>query len=142
MQGMVFNLDYVDMKYFDFKIKMVFVDEFFYVIGVLGNNVWVVGDIVSKLRVGFMIIQKQVLFVVKNVELSLFQGKEFVFVKGLLVDIFVCVVGWGRGVGRMGLIRLFSFGVWLVKGRMLGMQLVDQYISGSIVQECGFRVGR
>ncbi|VBB73921.1 Putative NADH dehydrogenase [Podospora comata] len=131
-QGMVPNSDYVDTKHLDPKTKTVLVDEFLHVTGVPGNNVWAVGDIVSKPRAGFMITQKQASSVAKNVELSLLQGKEPVPAKGPPVDILACAVGRGRGVGRMGSIRLPSFGVWLAKGRTLGMQLVDQYISGSV----------
>ncbi|KAK4197270.1 hypothetical protein QBC40DRAFT_285775 [Triangularia verruculosa] len=131
-QGMVPNSEYVDAKHLDPKTKTVLVDEFLHVTSVPGNNVWAVGDIVSKPRAGFMITQKQAASVAKNVELSLLQNKPPVPAKGPPVDILACAVGRGRGVGRMGSIRLPSFGVWLAKGRTLGMQFVDQYISGAI----------
>ncbi|KAK4178182.1 putative NADH dehydrogenase [Triangularia setosa] len=131
-QGMVPNSDYINAKHLDSKTKTVLVDEFLHVTGVPGNTVWAVGDIVSKPRAGFMITQKQASSVAKNVELTLLQNKEPVPAKGPPVDILACAVGRGRGVGRMGPIRLPSFGVWLAKGRTLGMQFVDQYISGSI----------
>ncbi|KAK0704233.1 hypothetical protein B0T21DRAFT_299181 [Apiosordaria backusii] len=131
-QGMVPNSDYINAKHLDGKTKTVLVDEFLHVTGVPGSTVWAVGDIVSKPRAGFMITQKQAASVAKNVEAVLLQNKQPVPAKGPPVDILACAVGRGRGVGRMGSIRLPSFGVWLAKGRTLGMQMVDQYISGSV----------
>ncbi|KAK3997406.1 apoptosis-inducing factor B [Cladorrhinum sp. PSN332] len=129
--GMVPNSEYVPGQHLDVTRKTVLVDEFLRVEGVQAQNVWAVGDIVSKPRAGFMITQKQAASVAKNLELVL-GGKAPLPAKGVPVDILACAVGRGRGAGRMGGIKLPSFGVWLAKGRTLGMNMVAGYVDGSV----------
>jgi len=129
--GMVPNSEYVDARHLDADKKTVLVDEYLRVANVEGNNVWAVGDVVSKPRAGFMITQKQAASVAKNLELAL-AGKAPVVAKGPPVDILGCSVGRGRGAGRMNNFKLPSFGVWLAKGRTLGVQMVPGYIDGSV----------
>ncbi|KAK4220829.1 apoptosis-inducing factor B [Podospora fimiseda] len=129
--GMIPNTEYISQQYLDVTKKTVLVDEFLRVGGVSTQNVWAAGDVVSKPRAGFMITQKQAASVAKNLELVL-SDKAPVPAKGVPVDILACAVGRGRGAGRMGGVKLPSFGVWLAKGRTLGMQMVGGYIDGSV----------
>ncbi|KAK4160779.1 hypothetical protein QBC43DRAFT_110965 [Cladorrhinum sp. PSN259] len=129
--GMIPNTEYIPQQHLDVTRKTVLVDEFLRVEGVASQNVWAVGDVVSKPRAGFMITQKQAASAAKNIELVL-AGKQPLPAKGVPVDILACAVGRGRGAGRMGGIRLPSFGVWVAKGRTLGLQMVGGYIDGSV----------
>ncbi|KAK4192735.1 apoptosis-inducing factor B [Podospora australis] len=126
--GMSPNTSYIPAEYL-LGNKTVDVDEFLRVKNT--TNVWAVGDVVSKPRAGFMITQKQAASAAKNIELAL-QSKQPVPAKGLPVDILACAVGRGRGAGRMGSIKLPSFGVWLAKGKTLGMPMAAGYIDGSV----------
>ena len=129
--GVVPNTEYIPARYLSAaeNYRVVLVDEYLRVQDTA--DVWACGDVVSKPRAGFFITQKQAVSVAKNVEAAL-AGKEPVVAKGPPVDIFACAVGRGRGVGRMGSIRLPSFGVWLAKGRTLAVQMVPGYIDGSV----------
>jgi len=126
--GLIPNTGYVNAKYLT-ENKLVDVDEFLRVKGTTG--VWAAGDVVSKPRAGFMITQKQAAAVGKNIELAL-ASKEPIVAKGLPVDILACSVGRGRGAGRMNSFKLPSFGVWLAKGRTMGLQMMSGYIDGSV----------
>jgi apoptosis-inducing factor 2 len=68
--------------------------------------------------------------VAKNVELAM-KGKEQQPVKGMPVDIFVCVAGRSRGAGRIGFFKVPSLMVWGVKGRTLGTDMAPKYASGA-----------
>lgn len=129
--GLVPNTEYIPARYLsaDANYRTVLVDEYLQVQG--AQDVWACGDIVSKPRAGFFITQKQAASVAKNVEAAL-AGREPTVAKGPPVDIFACAVGRGRGAGRMGSIKLPSFGVWLAKGRTLGVAMVAGYIDGSV----------
>ncbi|KJZ79840.1 hypothetical protein HIM_00554 [Hirsutella minnesotensis 3608] len=94
-------------------------------------DVWAVGDVVSKPRAGFLFTESQAAGVVKNIGLAL-QGKEQRPVSGPPVDVFICAVGRGRGVGRLGPVPVPSFFVWAAKGRTLGMERTPKYASGSM----------
>lgn len=126
--GLVPNSEYVPAKYLTEK-KLVDVDDFFRVQGT--TNVWAAGDLVSKPRAGFMITQKQAAGVAKNVELAL-ADKDPLPVKGLPVDILAMSVGRGRGAGRLNSFRLPSIGVWLAKGRNMGLPMMAGYLDGTV----------
>lgn len=128
--GMTPNTDYLDAKLLNDK-KYVEVDEFFRVKGVPSNNVWAVGDVVSKPRAAYFITTKQAAGAAKNINLVL-QGKAPVPVTGTDLDIFAVATGPSRGVGRFGSWRLPSLAVWLAKGRTLGMQRMSGYLDGSV----------
>ncbi|KAK4100318.1 FAD/NAD(P)-binding domain-containing protein [Parathielavia hyrcaniae] len=130
--GLVPNTEYIPAQYLssDPDNRTVLVDEYLQVQG--ADGVWACGDIVSKPRAGFMITQEQAKTVAKNVDAALRGAKPSVH-KGMPVDIFACSIGRSRGVGRMNnKIKLPSLMVWAVKGRLLGMNYVPAYISGSI----------
>ena len=122
--GLVPNTEYVDTKYLN-ENKTVQVDEFLRVKDT--TNVWAAGDVVSKPRAGFMITKGQAAAVARNVELAL-TDKAPVAAKGMPVDILACAVGRSRGAGRAGSIKLPSIGVWLAKGRDLGMGMMSGYL--------------
>lgn len=129
--GLVPNTEYIPGRYLsaDPAYRTVLVDEHLRVADAEGA--WACGDVVSKPRAGFLITQKQAAGVAKNVEAAL-AGREPTVVKGPPADIFACSVGRDRGAGRMNSIRLPSFGVWLAKGRTLGVQRMQGYIDGSV----------
>ncbi|GAB1316679.1 hypothetical protein MFIFM68171_06889 [Madurella fahalii] len=129
--GVVPNTEYVPDRYLTGEegYRTVVVDEYLRVKET--TDVWACGDVVSKPRAGFFITQKQAASVAKNVEAAL-AGKEPAVAKGPPVDIFACAVGRGRGAGRMGSMKLPSFGVWLAKGRTLALQMVGSYVDGSV----------
>ncbi|KAK0645651.1 hypothetical protein B0T16DRAFT_351532 [Cercophora newfieldiana] len=126
--GLIPNTTYVPAKYLN-ENKLVDVDEFFRVKGT--TNVWAAGDVVSKPRAGFMITQKQAAGVSKNLELAL-AGKEPIVVKQLPMDILAAAVGRSRGAGRMGSFKLPSIGVYLAKGKTMGLPMMSGYIDGSV----------
>ncbi|KAL2024551.1 hypothetical protein VTK56DRAFT_7594 [Thermocarpiscus australiensis] len=129
--GLTPNTEYIPAKYLtvDANYRTVLVDECLRVQG--AKDVWACGDVVSKPRAGFFITQKQAASVAKNVEAAL-AGKEPTMAKGPPVDIFAVAVGRGRGVGRIGSVKLPSFAVWMAKGRTLALQMVGGYIDGSV----------
>ncbi|KAK1752094.1 apoptosis-inducing factor B [Echria macrotheca] len=126
--GLVPNTEYVPTQFLN-ENKTVKVDEFLRVLET--TDVWAAGDVVSKPRAGFMITQKQAAAVAKNVELAL-ADKAPLVAKGLPVDILACAVGRSRGAGRMNSFRLPSLGVWLAKGRTLGLQMMGGYLDGGV----------
>jgi hypothetical protein len=68
--------------------------------------------------------------VAKNIELVL-QGKNPTAVKLLPMDVFVCAVGRGRGAGRMGSVKVFSYLVYMVKGKTLGIERMAGVVNGT-----------
>lgn len=66
----------------------------------------------------------------KNIELAL-QGKNPAAVKLIPIDIFVAAVGRGRGVGRLGSVKVFSYFVYMVKGKTLGLQDLPTILNGT-----------
>ncbi|KAK3390193.1 hypothetical protein B0H63DRAFT_464922 [Podospora didyma] len=127
--GLVPNSEYVNAKYLDSVRKTVNVDEFLRVEGT--TNVWAAGDLVSKPRAGFMITQKQAGTVINNV-LAALAGREPTVHKGMPFDILACSTGRSRGVGRAGFVKMPSIGVWAVKARQLGINMIPGYINGSV----------
>ncbi|KAK0701840.1 hypothetical protein B0T26DRAFT_757819 [Lasiosphaeria miniovina] len=129
--GLVPNSEFIDAKYLEDGARkgLVAVDEFLRVKDT--TNVWAAGDLVSNPRAGFMITQKQAAAVAKNIELAL-AGKPPLAAKGMPVDILAVSTGRSRGAGRMGSFRMPSFGVWLAKGRQLGLNMFPSYLDGSV----------
>ncbi|CAK7205786.1 hypothetical protein SEUCBS139899_008565 [Sporothrix eucalyptigena] len=127
--GLTPNTEYLDAKLLNAR-KNVEVDEFYHVQGVPANDVWAVGDVVSKPRAGFMITTKQAAGVGKNIDLAL-KGKAPQVVKLLPVDVMAVATGPSRGVGRVNSWRLPSLAVWLAKGRTLGTQMAQGFLDGS-----------
>ncbi|KAK7956729.1 uncharacterized protein PG986_005951 [Apiospora aurea] len=125
--GVLPNTDYLPAKVLR-DDKYVLADEF----GRVQNaeNVWAAGDILSQPKAGFMIADKQAAGVAKNIDLVL-NGKKTTPVKLIPVDVFVCAVGRGRGAGRMGGIKVFSFMVYMIKVKTLGMQMMPGIVDGS-----------
>ncbi|KAK8080011.1 hypothetical protein PG997_007829 [Apiospora hydei] len=125
--GVLPNTDYLPAKVLR-DDKYVLADEF----GRAQNaeNVWAAGDILSQPKAGFMIADKQAAGVAKNIDLVL-NGKKTTPVKLIPVDVFVCAVGRGRGAGRMGGIKVFSFMVYMIKVKTLGMQMMPGIVDGS-----------
>lgn len=128
--GLTPNTAYLDAALLNAR-KHVEVDAFYRVQGVPTNDVWAVGDVVSKPRAGFMITTKQAAGVAKNIDLVL-RGKAPQPVKLLPLDIVAVATGPSRGVGRANSWRLPSLAVWLAKGRTLGMQMAAGYLDGSV----------
>ncbi|KAL8382830.1 hypothetical protein RB595_006553 [Gaeumannomyces hyphopodioides] len=126
--GLVPNSEFVDARHLDDK-KCVVVDAFYAVKDAEG--VWAAGDVVSKPRAGFMITQKQAAGLAKNLVAAL-DGKAPAAVKLMPMDIFALATGRSRGVGRMGSIKMFSFMVWMAKGRTLGVERLKGYVDGSV----------
>lgn len=127
--GLTPNTEYLDASLLNDR-KNVEVDEFYHVKGVASNDVWAVGDVVSKPRAGFVITMKQAGGVAKNVDLVL-KGKAPQVVKLLPVDVMVVATGPSRGAGRLNSWRLPSLAVWVAKGRTLGLNMVAGYLNGS-----------
>jgi hypothetical protein len=68
--------------------------------------------------------------VAKNLDLVL-QGKNPTPVKLLPVDAFLCAVGRGRGAGRIGSVKIFSYLVYTIKGKTLGIERLAGMVDGS-----------
>ncbi|KAI1854143.1 hypothetical protein JX265_003536 [Neoarthrinium moseri] len=125
--GMAPNTEYLPSSVLKAD-KFVAIDEFYRVKD--AANVWAAGDIVWTPRGGFVIADKQAAGVAKNIDLAL-HGKGPTPVKLLPMDVFVCAVGRGRGVGRMGSVKLFSYLVYMAKGKTLGMQMMPGILNGT-----------
>ncbi|KAK7982005.1 hypothetical protein PG996_009694 [Apiospora saccharicola] len=125
--GVLPNTDYLPVKVLR-DDKYVLVDEF----GRVKNaeNVWAAGDIISEPKSSFIIADKQAAGVAKNIDLLL-NGKKTTPVKLIPVDVFVCAVGRSRGAGRMAGIKVFSFMVYMIKGKTLGTQMLPGIVDGS-----------
>lgn len=127
--GVVPNSEYVPAKLLNDKTKLVEVDEFFRVTGG-AEHVWAAGDIVSKPKAGYVLTDMQAAGVAKNIDLVL-KGKSLTAVSLLPFDVTTASVGRERGVGRMGFVKLFSFMIYQVKGKTLGVQRLPGYVDGS-----------
>ncbi|KAK8051452.1 hypothetical protein PG993_002837 [Apiospora rasikravindrae] len=125
--GVLPNTDYLPAKVLR-DDKYVLADEF----GRVQNaeNVWAAGDIISQPKSSFIVADKQAAGVAKNIDLVL-NDKKTTPVKLIPVDVFVCAVGRGRGAGRMGGIKVFSFMVYMIKGKTLGTQMLPGIVDGS-----------
>lgn len=125
--GVLPNTEYLPAKVLR-DDRFVAVDEFYRVKGV--ENVWAAGDIVWDPKGSFLIADKQAAGVAKNIDLTL-NGKKPTPVKLLPMDIFVCAVGRGRGAGRLGPIKVFSYLIYMIKGKTLGMQMLPGMVNGT-----------
>ncbi len=67
--------------------------------------------------------------VAKNIDLVL-KGKPPAAVSLLPFDVFMVTTGRGRGVGRLGWLRVFSILVYLIKGKTLGVQRLAGWVDG------------
>ena len=67
----------------------------------------------------------------KNVKLAL-EGKPPTIVKLLPMDVLAVATGQSRGTGRLGSIKMFSFMVYMAKGKTLATERFDGYINGSV----------
>lgn len=47
------------------------------------------------------------------------------------MDVFVCAVGRGRGAGRLGPVKVFSYFVYMIKGKTLGIQMLPGMVNGT-----------
>ncbi|PNY23750.1 Apoptosis-inducing factor 2 [Tolypocladium capitatum] len=95
------------------------------------QDVWAIGDAVSKPRASYLNTDGQAAGVARNIGLVL-QGKDQQVVKDPPVDIFICTTGRGRGAGRLGPVPIPSLVVWAVKGRTLGMERTAKYVDGTM----------
>lgn len=125
--GMTPNTEYLPEKVLK-ENKFVAIDEFYKVKNV--ESVWAAGDIVWTPRGSFVITDKQAAGVAKNLD-AVLNGKAPSPVKLLPMDVFVCAVGRGRGAGRIGSVKVFSFLVYQIKGKTLGMQMLPGMINGT-----------
>ncbi|KAK9414367.1 putative FAD/NAD(P)-binding domain-containing protein [Seiridium unicorne] len=125
--GMAPNTEYLPEKVLK-DDKFVAIDEFYRVKN--ATNVWAAGDIVWQPRGGFVIADKQAAGVAKNIDLVL-HDKNPTPVKLLPMDVFAAATGRSRGVGRMGSIKLFSYLVYMAKGKTLGLQQLPGILNGT-----------
>jgi apoptosis-inducing factor 2 len=68
--------------------------------------------------------------VCKNIDLVL-HNKNPTPVKTLPIDVFVAAVGRSRGVGRLGSVKVFSYMVYMIKGKTLGIQQLPSILNGT-----------
>ncbi|KAI1815450.1 hypothetical protein GGS20DRAFT_596895 [Poronia punctata] len=108
--------------------KFVDIDEFYRVKG--ADNVWAAGDVVWKPRGSFVLTDKQAAGVAKNLE-AVLTGKAPSPVKTLPFDPMVVSVGRSRGAGRIGSVKVFSYMVYMLKGKTLGTQNLGAWVDGS-----------
>ncbi|KXJ85802.1 hypothetical protein Micbo1qcDRAFT_169074 [Microdochium bolleyi] len=129
--GVVPNSEYVPAKLLNDRTKLVEVDDRFRVTGGGGaDNVWAAGDIVSKPKAAFVLADMQAAGVAKNIDLVL-RGKSPAAVSLLPFDVHIASVGRERGIGRMGFVKLFSFMVYQMKGKTLGVERLPGWVDGS-----------
>ncbi|KAI5921535.1 hypothetical protein F4810DRAFT_331600 [Camillea tinctor] len=125
--GMAPNTEYLPAKLLTDK-KFVDVNEFYQAKGT--EDVWAAGDIVWKPRGSFVLTDKQAGGIAKNIDAAL-RGKPPTPVKTLPMDVFLVATGRSRGCGRMGPVKTFSYMVYMIKGKTLGIQNLPGYVDGS-----------
>jgi apoptosis-inducing factor 2 len=113
--GLIPNTKFVDAKYRDERGMMI-VDDQFRVKG--AENVWAVGDVVSKPRTAYVHLRAQVPGVAKNVEAAV-KGKQGAKVGGMPFDVMIVALGPERSAGRMGFVPLPSFAGARMKSKTL-----------------------
>ena len=59
------------------------------------------------------------------------RDKAPVAVRTLPFDVLMVATGRGRGVGRLGPVKVFSIMVYLIKGKTLGVQRLPGWVDGS-----------
>lgn len=74
--------------------------------------------------------QKQAAGVAKNID-QVLREKSAAVVKTLPFDVLMVATGRGRGVGRLGPVKVFSIMVYLIKGKTLGVQRLPGWVDGS-----------
>ncbi|KAH6659002.1 hypothetical protein BKA67DRAFT_529190 [Truncatella angustata] len=127
--GMAANTEYLPEKVLrEDGSKFVAIDEFYRVKN--ATNVWAAGDIVWSPRGGYVLADKQAAGVSKNVDLVL-HGKNPTPVKTLPIDVLVAATGRSRGVGRLGSVKVFSYMVYMIKGKTLGVQQLPGILNGT-----------
>ena len=52
-------------------------------------------------------------------------------VKTLPFDVLMVATGRSRGVGRLGVVKVFSIMAYLIKGKTLGVQRLPGWVDGS-----------
>ncbi|KAH7031273.1 uncharacterized protein B0I36DRAFT_431408 [Microdochium trichocladiopsis] len=125
--GVVPNSEYIPAKLLNAK-KFVEVDETYRVTG--AADVWAAGDVVAKPKATFVNGDLQATGLAKNIDLVL-KGKTPAAISLMPFDVAAASVGRNRGVGRMGVVKLFSFMVYQMKGKTLGIQKMPGYHNGS-----------
>ncbi|KAK7418526.1 hypothetical protein QQX98_003870 [Neonectria punicea] len=95
------------------------------------ENVWAVGDVVSKPRGSIQNTDAQAAGVAENIDLVL-KGQHPQYVRGPAVDAFLCSTGRSRGAGRLGPVPIPSLAVWAIKGRTLAVERTPKYVDGSM----------
>lgn len=66
----------------------------------------------------------------KNIELVL-TDKNPAPVKTIPIDVLMTSVGRSRGVGRLGSVKVFSYMVYMIKGKTLGVQQLPTFLYGA-----------
>ncbi|KAI1386696.1 FAD/NAD(P)-binding domain-containing protein [Hypoxylon trugodes] len=125
--GMAPNTEYLPADLLTDR-KFVDINEFYQAKGT--KDVWAAGDIVWKPRGSFVLTDKQAAGVAKNIDLAL-KGKPPTVVKTLPMDAMMVATGRSRGVGRLGSVKVFSFMVYMMKGKTLGVERLPSYVDGS-----------
>jgi len=125
--GVVPNSEYIPDKLLNDK-KLVAVDETYRVTG--ATDVWAAGDVVAKPKATFVLADAQAAGVAKNLDLVL-KGKNPGSVSLMPFDVTVAAIGRNRGVGRLGVVKLFSFLVYQMKGKTLGVERTQTWVDGS-----------
>ncbi|KAI1498691.1 hypothetical protein F5X99DRAFT_420458 [Biscogniauxia marginata] len=125
--GMAPNTEYLPAKLLTDR-KFVDVNEFYQAKGT--EDVWAAGDIVWKPRGSFVLTDKQAAGIAKNID-AVLRGKAPTPVKTLPMDVFVVATGRSRGCGRLGSVKVFSYMVYMLKGKTLGTQNLPGYVDGS-----------
>ncbi|KAI1325290.1 FAD/NAD(P)-binding domain-containing protein [Xylariaceae sp. FL0255] len=129
--GLVPNTEFLPQALLTDK-KFANIDEFYRVRGVPGSeqSIWAAGDVVWKPRGSFVLTDKQAAGVAKNLD-AVLKGKQPSPVKTLPMDILMVATGRSRGSGRIGFVKAFSYMVYMIKGKTLGMQNLPAWVDGT-----------
>lgn len=106
------------------------IDDFYAVKGG-AEGVWAAGDVVWKPRGSFVHADKQAAGVAKNID-AVLRGKAQSPVKTIPIDVLLVATGRARGAGRMGPVKAFSFLVYSIKGKTLGVERLPAWVDGSL----------
>jgi apoptosis-inducing factor 2 len=113
--GLLPNTQLVDAKYRDDRGFLI-VDDQYRVKGT--QNVWGVGDTVSKPRTAYVHIRATAPNVAKNIE-AVLKGKQPTKVGGMPFDVLIVALGRDRSAGRMGYVHVPSYFGYKMKGQTL-----------------------
>ncbi|KAH7328260.1 hypothetical protein B0I35DRAFT_417003 [Stachybotrys elegans] len=108
--------------------KFIDVDEHFRVR--TAENVWALGDVVSRPNAAYLHTDPQSAGVAKNIEAAIAKRPQQI-VKSMPFSAIVCATGRDRGAGRLGIVPVPSFMAWALKGRTLSIERAASYINGS-----------